>query len=167
MLGIACFLAILNLVACWMQTPNVTKCSRSHFLFVRINGVTIGNAKVGLNMTVDVHVRVLRPIGSYPALEVYVATDSGKRLRCFHRYLPNELRLCRGRTVMERLFTDEWRDRCPLRSGIYSGHIVFKLPRTESTEKCIGNGRLVFTFKIRDEGFILECVKFPVEIEQD
>ncbi|XP_054933807.1 uncharacterized protein [Dermacentor andersoni] len=140
---------------------------RSDFLFIQISGVTIGNAKVGLEMTVDAHVRVLKPIGSYPVLEVYVNTASGERLRCFHRYLPDELRLCRGRTVLERLFTEEWRNRCPLRSGLYSGHIVFKLPRTNSTEKCIGDGHLVFTFKIRDEGYIFECVKFPVEIEQD
>ncbi|XP_049511798.1 uncharacterized protein LOC125940128 [Dermacentor silvarum] len=167
MLTIACFLAVLRLVTCWMQSPNVTKCPRSEFRFVEIGGVTIGNAKIGLKMTVDAHVHVLRPIGSYPVLEVYVDSKSGKPLPCFHHYLPDELKLCHGTTVMEQTLSDEWRNRCPIRSGLHTGHIAFKLPRTRSTEKCIGNGRLVFTLKIRDEGYIFDCVKFPVEIELD
>ncbi|XP_075531640.1 uncharacterized protein LOC142564507 [Dermacentor variabilis] len=138
----------------------------SDLSIIDIDSVTIDNAELGQEVAVDARIQVLRSFGSYPVLEIYVNTTKGKQLECFYSYLPKEARLCYVTTAVEAKLSSEWNNSCPISPGGYTAHLVFKLPNVPSAESCIGNGDLVFTLKIRDEGYVLDCVTFPVKIDR-
>ncbi|KAL1472220.1 hypothetical protein MTO96_023126 [Rhipicephalus appendiculatus] len=131
---------------------------------IRISAVTIRNAQLGQTVQLDAQLTVNKTFGTSPVLEISVSTSSGQPLPCAYTAVPKQLNLCNGRTSVEKQLSAAWNSRCPLKPGVYSASLSAYAPDGITARTCAGDGHLVATLKIKDEGYIFSCVSFPVTV---
>ncbi|XP_075531639.1 uncharacterized protein LOC142564505 [Dermacentor variabilis] len=138
--------------------------------FVKIESVDVKSATLGLTLRADLKLRVDPTFGFSPALEFSVGservanTSSATPLPCAYSVVPRKLRFCGGGTDREKLFSAEWNNTCPIKAGTYTARLSFDLPDGLAARSCVDDGKLETTLRIKDEGYILDCVSFPVTI---
>lgn len=159
-----CILTVLQQTATARQTPNLTRCRTDDDTIVQIQDIYISNTTLGDRLQLDATFNVFKAYGSSPVLEIFVNTSSGTPLHCVHSTLPKELRLCYGKTVTEGMLNRAWKNRCPVKPGKYIAHVSLQLPDAVNARSCLEDGELLTTIRIKDEGYIFDCVTFPVTI---
>ncbi|KAL1466713.1 hypothetical protein MTO96_042536 [Rhipicephalus appendiculatus] len=194
---------------------------------VEVTDVTITNAALGQQTTVDFSFTLKETIGQNPILKISFATPDGQPVNCIHLLIPKELRLCGGDTKMEEEVTVDWNNECPIQEGEHSaslsvylpkmslakmcvGHVSspvcgmaresrelklcggdtemeqevaadwnnqcpiqegqhnirlsVNLPNIALAKQCVGDGQLVVTFEVEDQGSLVDCVTFPFSV---
>ncbi|XP_075531641.1 uncharacterized protein LOC142564508 [Dermacentor variabilis] len=167
-LAITCFgiLASLHLAAADdVQRPKVTRCNGTDFSNVRISDVTLTNARLGHTVQLDGQLIVYNTTGTSPVLDLSVTSSSGKPLTCIYSVFPKEMKLCDADTNAEKQLGAAWNSSCPLKPGVYRFSLSFYVPDAMTTRSCIGDGHVVETLTLKDEGYILDCVSYPVTFD--
>ncbi|KAH7933647.1 hypothetical protein HPB49_014822 [Dermacentor silvarum] len=85
----------------------------------------------------------------------------------FHSHITNNLNLCDGKTRTEKRLNKAWNNRCPVHPGTYNAELVFRLPNNKEAKEYFGDGNVVATVKIVDDGQLLGCATYPIKVDVD
>ncbi|KAH6939001.1 hypothetical protein HPB50_015553 [Hyalomma asiaticum] len=160
-------LNVIYLAAASVQHPHLTKCPGTEKTILQFTDITVKNAKVGQEVQFIIQFDLAQTSGTDPVLLTYFSTPSGRTLDCANLVLPRELKICNGNTPMEKELNAEWNNTCPVEAGKYTARLAVRIPDNALNMQCIGDGHLIITFEVMNQGKVMECVHFPITVQLD
>uniref|UniRef100_G3MQH3 MD-2-related lipid-recognition domain-containing protein n=1 Tax=Amblyomma maculatum TaxID=34609 RepID=G3MQH3_AMBMU len=146
-----------------VQVVDFQNCSTDS-TYVTFQNITISNAALGQKAEVVVQGHLSTALDSNPTLETSLTTSYGLPLPCVSAILQCHSELCGGTTQQELELNQPWNNTCPITPGNYTMHLTVNLQGNVLTRLAFGNGSIIATVRVQDDGKTVGCVKFPVDI---
>lgn len=143
------------------QMPVLTMCSESPS--VTVANLTVatmtGVGMLNVSFTMDAGMT----LKTNSTLQVSI-TDNGSKsmIPCMEGVGSCMYQLCDGNSSMEMEITKAWKNTCPIPDGMYPVSIVWDVAMNGQLES--GNMQKVFNYTFMEDGKVVGCVSFPVDM---
>ncbi|XP_077529454.1 uncharacterized protein LOC144141840 [Haemaphysalis longicornis] len=160
-------IALVGLSTSETQTPELTVCPGQEEQLLNISSFTIEGATLGTTLTGKADISFTEQLNDDPRLHIRITRADGTELPCIQPPWPCNLKLCNGATAAEEELNADWDNRCPIEPGKYTARLSFPLPDNILTREYLGDGNLVVTLEVENDGKTVECVSLPVKVDVD
>lgn len=143
------------------QVPVLTMCSESPSVtVVNLTVATMtGSSALNVSFTMDAGMTLKTNSTLHVAITDWGSTSM---IPCMEDVGSCMYKLCDGNSSMEMEITKAWKNTCPIPDGMYPVSIVWDVAMNGQLES--GNMQKVMNYTFMEDGKVVGCVSFPVDI---